>query len=167
MSDCNKYYWDESYRNGNQIDNVNIYHTFKKNVILTNRIFIMIKLMTSGSFLTSFGNDSEVKTSKIVISNLYKVVPDWLSASGDNSFDSYYCFSVGTTDLVGFLVSDIFTGLAISMNSILSILVISVSVFLVIQYRIYLEEAVLCEEFGDKYRDYKKTTKKSFRLFIN
>lgn len=41
----------------------------------------MIKLMTSGSFLTSFGNDSEVKTSKIVFGNLYKVVPDWLSAS--------------------------------------------------------------------------------------
>jgi protein-S-isoprenylcysteine O-methyltransferase Ste14 len=54
----------------------------------------------------------------------------------------------------------IFTGLAISMNNILSILVISISVFLVIQYRIYVEETILCEEFGDKYRDYKKTTRK-------
>ena len=54
----------------------------------------------------------------------------------------------------------IFTGLAISMNSILSILVICLPVFLVILYRIYVEETVLSEEFGDKYRDYKKTTRK-------
>jgi protein-S-isoprenylcysteine O-methyltransferase Ste14 len=54
----------------------------------------------------------------------------------------------------------IFTGLAVSMNSILSILVISLPVFLVILYRIYVEETVLSEEFGDKYRDYKKTTRK-------
>jgi protein-S-isoprenylcysteine O-methyltransferase Ste14 len=52
------------------------------------------------------------------------------------------------------------TGLAVSMNSILSFLAISLPSLLVILYRIYVEEVVLTEEFGDKYRDYIKSTKK-------
>jgi hypothetical protein len=48
---------------------------------LTDGIFIMIKLMTFGSFMTSFGHDSEGKTLKIVFGNLLKAVPDWLSTS--------------------------------------------------------------------------------------
>jgi protein-S-isoprenylcysteine O-methyltransferase Ste14 len=54
----------------------------------------------------------------------------------------------------------IFTGLAISLNSIISLLVIIIPVFLVIQYRIYVEEAVLIEEFGDVYRQYSARTKR-------
>jgi protein-S-isoprenylcysteine O-methyltransferase Ste14 len=54
----------------------------------------------------------------------------------------------------------IFSGLAVSMNSLLSILVISLPVFLVILFRIYVEEAVLLDEFGTKYEEYCKATKK-------
>lgn len=54
----------------------------------------------------------------------------------------------------------IFFGLSVSMNSMYSFLVICIPVFLVIQYRIYVEEAVLLEEFGEKYREYVRSTRK-------
>jgi protein-S-isoprenylcysteine O-methyltransferase Ste14 len=54
----------------------------------------------------------------------------------------------------------IISGLSIGMNSMLSFLVVTVPVFLAISYRIYVEEAVLLEEFGPKYEEYRKTTKR-------
>lgn len=51
-----------------------------------------------------------------------------------------------------------FSGLSIGMNSLLSFLVITLPVFLAISYRIYVEEAVLLEEFGAKYEEYRKVT---------
>ena len=54
----------------------------------------------------------------------------------------------------------IFLGLSVSMNSLLSLLVVAVPVFIVILYRINVEEAVLTEEFGAKYMEYSKSTKK-------
>jgi protein-S-isoprenylcysteine O-methyltransferase Ste14 len=53
----------------------------------------------------------------------------------------------------------IFTGLSISMNSLLSILVVVIPVSIVILYRISVEEAVLVEEFGDAYKNYINSTK--------
>jgi protein-S-isoprenylcysteine O-methyltransferase Ste14 len=54
----------------------------------------------------------------------------------------------------------IFMGLSVSMNSLLSFLAVSVPVFLVILYRIRVEEEVLIEEFGIPYIEYSKSTKK-------
>jgi protein-S-isoprenylcysteine O-methyltransferase Ste14 len=54
----------------------------------------------------------------------------------------------------------ILSGLSIGMNSLLSFLVITLPVFLAISYRIYVEEVVLLEEFGAKYEEYRKATKK-------
>ena len=54
----------------------------------------------------------------------------------------------------------IFLGLSISMNSLLSVLVIAIPVFLAIAYRIKVEEAVLIEEFGSKYKEYSESTKR-------
>jgi protein-S-isoprenylcysteine O-methyltransferase Ste14 len=54
----------------------------------------------------------------------------------------------------------IISGLSTGMNSLISFLVITIPVFLTIVYRINVEEAVLLEEFGSKYADYSKTTKK-------
>lgn len=52
-------------------------------------------------------------------------------------------------------------GLSVSMNSILSMAVITVSIFAALLYRIRIEEMTLVEEFGDRYTDYMK---KTFRL---
>jgi protein-S-isoprenylcysteine O-methyltransferase Ste14 len=60
----------------------------------------------------------------------------------------------------------IVSGLSIGMNSLLSFLIITVPVFFAIVYRIYVEEAVLLEEFGVKYKDYCKTTKKLIPYFF-
>ena len=54
----------------------------------------------------------------------------------------------------------IMTGLSVGMNSLFSFLVLTLPVFFALVYRIYVEEAVLMEEFGVKYKDYCKTTKK-------
>jgi protein-S-isoprenylcysteine O-methyltransferase Ste14 len=54
----------------------------------------------------------------------------------------------------------IFLGLSISMNNLLSVLVIAIPVFLAIAYRIKVEEAVLIEEFGSKYKEYSESTKR-------
>lgn len=54
----------------------------------------------------------------------------------------------------------IVSGLAIGMNSLLSFLVVTLPVFLAISYRIYVEEAILIKEFGEKYEEYRKTTRK-------
>jgi protein-S-isoprenylcysteine O-methyltransferase Ste14 len=51
-------------------------------------------------------------------------------------------------------------GFALMMNSLLSIIIVTVPVFAAIQYRIYIEEDVLRTEFGEVYQDYQKNTKK-------
>jgi len=51
-------------------------------------------------------------------------------------------------------------GLAVSMNSIKSLIVISIPIFLAVAYRIKTEEEVLTEAFGNAYRAYKKKTHK-------
>jgi protein-S-isoprenylcysteine O-methyltransferase Ste14 len=54
----------------------------------------------------------------------------------------------------------IIAGISVGMNSLLSFLIVSLPVFFAILYRIYIEEAVLTKEFGARYMEYKKTTKK-------
>ena len=54
----------------------------------------------------------------------------------------------------------IVSGLSIGMNSFFSFLVMCVPVFFAVSYRIYVEEAVLTEEFGEIYKEYAKTTKR-------
>jgi protein-S-isoprenylcysteine O-methyltransferase Ste14 len=54
----------------------------------------------------------------------------------------------------------IFSGLSISMNSILSFLVITLPVFFAISYRIFVEERLMLMEFGEEYITYMKSTKK-------
>lgn len=51
-------------------------------------------------------------------------------------------------------------GLSLAMNSIISIMVVSIPIFLVILYRIRIEENILTEEFGDAYKNYMKVSKK-------
>jgi len=51
-------------------------------------------------------------------------------------------------------------GLSIAMNSIISLIVITIPVFLSIIYRINVEEKVLINEFGDAYKNYMKKTNK-------
>jgi protein-S-isoprenylcysteine O-methyltransferase Ste14 len=51
-------------------------------------------------------------------------------------------------------------GFSLVMNSLPSILVVTVPVSAAILYRISVEERVLNEEFGDVYLDYKKNTRK-------
>ncbi len=51
-------------------------------------------------------------------------------------------------------------GLAIAMNSIVSVLVISIVFYFAIMYRIKVEERILLNEFGNSYKKYiSKTTK--------
>jgi protein-S-isoprenylcysteine O-methyltransferase Ste14 len=54
----------------------------------------------------------------------------------------------------------IMTGLSLGMNSLLSILLVTIPVFAALLYRIYVEEKILEEEFGVQYRDYIKEIKK-------
>jgi len=54
----------------------------------------------------------------------------------------------------------IVTGLSLCMNSLLSFLVIVVPIFLANIYRIHVEEVILVDEFGEKYEEYRKTTRK-------
>ena len=49
-------------------------------------------------------------------------------------------------------------GLSIAMNSIISLLVITIPIFLALAYRIKTEENILMKVFGESYKDYKKTT---------
>lgn len=51
-------------------------------------------------------------------------------------------------------------GLSIAMNSITSLLVISIPVFIVVMYRIKIEEKILVIEFGETYKNYMKKTRK-------
>jgi protein-S-isoprenylcysteine O-methyltransferase Ste14 len=51
-------------------------------------------------------------------------------------------------------------GVAIGMNTIMSVIVVIVPVFLAFSYRISVEEELLIETFGDKYKTYTKTTKR-------
>ena len=54
----------------------------------------------------------------------------------------------------------IMTGEAISMDSLGSFIVVVLPVTLSIFYRIYIEEILLKEEFGETYKDYKRNTKR-------
>jgi protein-S-isoprenylcysteine O-methyltransferase Ste14 len=54
----------------------------------------------------------------------------------------------------------IVTGLSVSMNSLFSILVITIPICLAVSYRIYIEENMLAEEFGEKYYEYKSSSKR-------
>jgi len=51
-------------------------------------------------------------------------------------------------------------GLSIAMNSVISILAITIPILLAILYRIKVEEDILVKEFGEFYEDYKKKTNK-------
>lgn len=51
-------------------------------------------------------------------------------------------------------------GFSVSMNSYISILIITIPMLLAILYRIKVEEEILLAEFGDEYSNYKKNTKK-------
>ena len=54
----------------------------------------------------------------------------------------------------------IVSGFAALMNSLYSFLVLVVPVFIAVLYRIKVEENLLTSEFGEKYTEYKKDTKK-------
>jgi len=54
----------------------------------------------------------------------------------------------------------IMVGFSICMNSLISSIIVIVLMFLVILYRIVVEERVLTEEFGDTYKTYKSQTKR-------
>lgn len=54
----------------------------------------------------------------------------------------------------------IITGLGLSLNSLLSLLVIFIPAFVVVNYRISVEEQALTAEFGEQYVEYKKRVKK-------
>jgi len=60
----------------------------------------------------------------------------------------------------------IFIGLSVSMNSILSFIVITIPVFMVIFYRIKVEEKILIDEFGNRYLDYAKETRRIIPYFF-
>lgn len=51
-------------------------------------------------------------------------------------------------------------GLSIAMNTLISLFVLSIPVFLAIVYRIKIEEQILISEFGNNYKEYMKRTKK-------
>ena len=51
-------------------------------------------------------------------------------------------------------------GLAIAMNSVLSVLVMIFTVFPAVLYRIHIEEKLLLIFFGEDYRNYQQTTKR-------
>jgi protein-S-isoprenylcysteine O-methyltransferase Ste14 len=54
----------------------------------------------------------------------------------------------------------IMAGFGICMNSIISFITIIALMFMVILYRIYVEEKALIDAFGNTYNDYKAKTKK-------
>lgn len=54
----------------------------------------------------------------------------------------------------------IFIGLSVSLYSILSFIAITIPVFLVILYRIKVEEKLLTEEFGVEYQNYARNTRR-------
>ena len=54
----------------------------------------------------------------------------------------------------------IIIGLGISLDSLLSVVVMIVPSFIALNYRISIEEQALVEEFGQQYTDYKKRVKK-------
>ena len=54
----------------------------------------------------------------------------------------------------------IMVGFSISMNSLVSIALVTIPMFLAIHYRIIVEERVLTEEFGDAYKSYIMKTKR-------
>ena len=53
-------------------------------------------------------------------------------------------------------------GLSLAMNSLVSLAVIIVPLFLVTVYRIRIEEKLLLDEFGDTYKNYMLKTKRIF-----
>jgi len=53
-----------------------------------------------------------------------------------------------------------FLGLSLLFNSWLTLLIITIPVFLALAYRIKVEEELLCSAFGEEYENYKKRTKR-------
>lgn len=58
-------------------------------------------------------------------------------------------------------------GLSLAMNSIWSLLVVVIPIYLALRYRIKVEEAMLFEQFGKDYQDYYKTTYSMFPFRLN
>ena len=54
----------------------------------------------------------------------------------------------------------IMVGFSIGMNSVTSIIIVAIPMVIVILYRIYVEEKVLINAFGDDYKVYRTKTKK-------
>jgi len=54
----------------------------------------------------------------------------------------------------------IMIGFSISMNSLISVLLVTIPMFLAINFRIIVEEKLLTEGFGDVYNNYKTKTKR-------
>lgn len=57
-----------------------------------------------------------------------------------------------------------FLGVGICSGNVLTLLVITVPIFLVIRHRIGIEEAALCDAFGDRYANYMRKTKRLIPL---
>ena len=51
-------------------------------------------------------------------------------------------------------------GLSVAMNSVISFIITVIPVLVAVNYRIFIEEKLLISEFGEKYIQYKSTTKK-------
>ncbi len=58
-------------------------------------------------------------------------------------------------------------GLSLAMNSLISLVVITLPITLVLMYRIKVEEDMLINEFGEDYVNYKKKTRKIFPRFYS
>jgi protein-S-isoprenylcysteine O-methyltransferase Ste14 len=59
----------------------------------------------------------------------------------------------------------ILSGFSFVMDSLFSVIIVTVPVFAAILYRISVEENILAEEFGEVYLVYKKNTKKVIPFF--
>jgi protein-S-isoprenylcysteine O-methyltransferase Ste14 len=51
-------------------------------------------------------------------------------------------------------------GLALAMNSLISFIIVVIPVFVGLNYRIFIEEKLLVDEFGEEYTDFKAKRKK-------
>ena len=69
--------------------------------------------------------------------------------------DGLYCI-VRHPGYLGIIL--IMTGEALTMNTLVSFIIVSVPILMAILYRIYFEEKLLEEFFGDTYRNYKLNT---------
>jgi protein-S-isoprenylcysteine O-methyltransferase Ste14 len=81
-----------------------------------------------------------------------KTVPEQrIIESGPYRFIRHPSYSGALLTLLGF---------ALAATNWLSMIIILVFTFIAYGYRIYVEEKVLLEQFGDRYREYMKRTKR-------